>query len=185
MENKNTPVSVVVDRNVLPGKVKEFKKYIGKAIEASSKFPGYLGTDIINPEGNDRYIIVFRFSSKEKSDDWIVSEERHFWVSKIDQVIEKPTELVSLTGMETWFTLSKAKNFVPPPKFKMAIVTYLAIAPTLTTFDWLFGAYFSSMPNYLVFFVSSPFVVILMTYAVMPMMTKLFKNFLYPMKKIS
>lgn len=180
MQNANTPVSVVVDRKVLPGKVDEFKKYIEQIIGASSQFPGYLGTDVINPEGNSRYIIVFRFSTKNELDNWTSSEERQFWVKKIDEVIEKPTKLISLTGMETWFFLSKDSNFIPPPKYKMAIVTYLAISPTLMCFDLLFGQYFSSLPKYLVFFVTSPFIVVLMTYAVMPLMTKLFRKFLYP-----
>ncbi len=183
MENIDKTVSVVVDRTVLPGKVNEFEGYLKNIIDAASKFPGYMGSDVINPEGNHRYILVFRFASQEELDDWSASEPRNFWVNKIDQVIEKPTELITLTGLETWFYLSKANNFVPPPKYKMAIITYLAIAPTIMIFNLLFGQYFSSVPQHLSIFVTAPFIVILMTYLVMPIMTKLFKNYLFPKDK--
>ncbi|WP_413111754.1 antibiotic biosynthesis monooxygenase [Thaumasiovibrio sp. DFM-14] len=183
MEDKYNSISVVVDRKVLPGKLEEFKGYIENIIDASSKYSGYLGTDVINPEGENRYIIVFRFLSKKELDHWTASEERDFWIKKIDQVIEKATQPISLTGMERWFVVSNSSDFVPPPRYKMAIVTYLAIAPTLMIFDLLFGQYFASLPRYLIFFATSPFIVALMTYAVMPMMTKVCNSFLYSKAK--
>ena len=177
--NKNKTVSVIVDRTVLPGKTGEFEEYLKNIIEASSQFSGYIGTDVINPEGDNRYILAFRFNSQEELDVWSASEPRNFWVDKIDQVIESPTELITLTGLETWFYLSKRNHFIPPPKYKMAVITYLAIAPTIMIFNLLFGQFFSVIPSHLSIFVTAPFIVILMTYLVMPLMTRLFKNFLY------
>lgn len=180
MKNKDATVSVVVDRTVLPGKAAEFENYLRSIIEASSNYPGCLGTEVINPTGDNRYILVFRFASQKELDDWSASDDRNFWVNKIDQVIERPTQLNTLTGFETWFYLSKPNNFVPPPRYKMALVTYLAIAPTIMLFNLLFGHFFMAIPEPFTIFVSAPFIVIIMTYVVMPAMTKAFKNFLYP-----
>ncbi len=173
------PISVIVDRNVLPGKTKEFEEYVQKIIEASSRFPGYIGTDVINPDKENRYIVVFRFASKEQLETWTSSQERAYWIHKIDRVIEQPTKLVSLTGLETWFVLSKSNRFSPPPKHKMAVVVYLAISLTLTVFDFFFGDYFASIPIPLKFWATSPFIVIIMTYLSMPILTKAFKKFLF------
>ena len=178
-KSSQSPVSVVVDRNVLPGKTKEFEKYVESIIEASSHFPGYMGTDVINPDGENRYIVVFRFALKEQLQVWTSSKERSKWIERIDQVIEKPTKLIPLTGLETWFVLSKSNKFSPPPKHKMAIVVYLAISLTLTVFDFLFGKYFALIPIPLKFWVTSPFTVVIMTYLVMPIMSKVFKKFLF------
>ena len=178
MEDKG--VTVVVDRTVLPGKVEEFESYLKSIIAAASEFPGHMGADVINPEGGNRYILVFRFASQEQLDNWSASDQRNHWVNKIDEVIEKPTELITITGMETWFYLPKAKQFVPPPKYKMAIVTYLAIAPTIMVFNGLFGDFFAVIPLPFTIFATAPFIVILMTYLVMPAMTKLFRGFLFP-----
>ncbi len=186
MENKQ--ISVVVDRRVLPEKMDIFKGYMKSIIDASSKFPGYLGGDVINPEESNRYIIIFRFASQKELDNWTNSKERQLWVDKIDQVVEKTTKMISLTGLETWFSVSKSNDFVPPPKYKMAIVTYLAIAPTITVVNLLFSNFLNFLnfiPKHLLIFVTSPFMVILMTYLVMPMMTKLFAKYLYGVKKNS
>ena len=59
-----TTISVIVDRNVLPGKAKEFEEHVENIIEASSRFPRHIGTDVINPDRENRYIEVFRFASK-------------------------------------------------------------------------------------------------------------------------
>ena len=179
MDEKNNGVSVVVDRTVLPGKTEEFETCLKNTIAVASKFSGHLGADVINPEGGNRYILVFRFASQQELDHWSESEERNYWVSKIDQLIEKPTELITITGMETWFYLPKEKRFIPPPKYKMALITYLAIAPTITSFNWLFGDIFAAVPYPFTIFVTAPFIVILMTYLVMPVMTKLFRKFLF------
>lgn len=178
--NSNTPtVSVVIDRTVRSGKVAEFKRYQRSIIDAASKFPGFVGMDVVNPEGNNRYLLLFRFRSREELDAWSASTIRNFWVKKIDRVVQKPTELIALNGLETWFYLSSTERFVPPPKHKMGIVTYLALAPTVVIFNLLFGQFFSFMPEKLSIIATGPFIVLLMTYLAMPLMTKLFRNFLY------
>lgn len=181
VDKTNDSVSVVVDRTVLPGKIAEFEEYLKQIIVAASTFPGYLSSDVINPQADSRYILIFRFASQQQLDDWSNSEPRSFWVTKIDQVVEKPTQLQTITGLETWFFLSKGEKFVPPPKHKMAFVTYLAIAPTFMLFNLLFGQFFSAIPQPFDIFAKAPFVVVLMTYLVMPTMTKLFKPFLFPL----
>lgn len=119
---------------------------------------------------------MFHFASKEQLETWSSSQERAYWIHKIDQVIEKPTKLASLTGLETWFVLSKFNRFSPPPKHKMVVVVYLAISLTLTVFGFFFGDYFASIPIPLKFWTTSPFIVAIMTYLVMPIMTKAFKK---------
>ncbi len=179
MNDKSQTVSVVIDRTVLTGKVEEFERYQKNIIEAAMQFPGFAGMDVINPEGNNRYLLLFRFDTQEELDVWSASEPRNYWVEKIDQIVEQPTELIALTGLETWFFLSKTSRFVPPPKYKMSFVTYLALAPTVMIFNLLFGQYFSFMPERWLIFATGPFIVVLMTYLAMPIMTRVFKSYLY------
>lgn len=178
--NKQNVVSVVVDRTVQSGKILEFESYLKGIIAAAHKFSGYLSADVINPDNSNRYIVVFRFASQAELDAWSVSTQRAYWIRKIEHVLEKPTELLAITGMETWFYLSKKDHFIPPPKYKMAIITYFAIAPIIMLFHVAFGDFFSQyVPQPFTIFITAPFIVLLMTYAVMPIMIKVFKNFLF------
>ena len=179
MTEKKT-VTVVIDRRVLPGKEELFEQYQHRLIEAASGFQGHQGAEILRPDGNNRYILVFRFSSQELLDTWSGSEVRNHWVSKIDEIIEEPPRFQTITGLETWFTLKGQKAISPPSRLRMAFVTYLAIAPTIMVFNLLFGRLFEDIPETFRILAQAPFIVILMTWMVMPFMTKIFRSFLFP-----
>lgn len=177
----NEPVSVLVERKVLPGKQHEFEVLLKGIIRACSQWKGYLGTNVTKPPNQDNtYHVVFRFDSQENLHLWTQSEERHFWVAMIDELIEGPTKLQCITGLETWFALPGQQTLTPPQRYKMAVVTWLAITPLLICFNWIFGPYLQELPFVLRFLVSTPWIVLIMTYVWMPFMTKLFKWWLYP-----
>lgn len=173
------PVSAVVDREVLPGKKKEFEQALKGIIQASQRFSGYLGTDVFYPErANDSlYRVVFRYQSDEQLKAWEQSEEREAWLKTIDTLIKEPSTLRTISGLETWFALPKAESLVPPKRYKMAVITWLAITPLQLLFNFLFkNLDLSSLQKTLI---STPMIVLLMTYSVMPLMAKLFAKWIY------
>lgn len=143
--NKENIVSVVVDRIVQASKKEYFEDCLKSIIFDANSFSGYLGADVINPIGSNRYIVVFRFASQAELDLWTVSQQRNYWVSQIDKVVEKPSEQITVTGLETWFYVSNTENYVPPPKYKMALITYFVIAPLILLFNLIFDKYFSAI----------------------------------------
>jgi antibiotic biosynthesis monooxygenase (ABM) superfamily enzyme len=178
---KKEPVSVLVERKVLPGKQPEFEILLKGIVQACSRWQGYLGTNVTKPTGQDNtYHVVFRFDSQENLRLWIHSEERNAWVAKIDQLIEEPTKLQCITGLETWFALPGQKSMTPPPRYKMAFVSWLAITPLLICFNFIFGPLLQGLPLIPRFLISTPWIVMIMTYLWMPFMAKLFKRWLYP-----
>jgi antibiotic biosynthesis monooxygenase (ABM) superfamily enzyme len=175
-------VSVIVDRKVSPGNKQIFEKLLDGVVDACSKFPGYIETRVIKPKTTEdhRYQVFFRFDSRENLDKWTVSKERLHWVDQIDQVIEKPSHLQVITGLETWFCLPGRTTLTPPPRYKMAIVTWVAITPLLIAFNFLFSSLLAQLPFILRFVCSTPFIVLIMTYVWMPFVTRLFRFWLYP-----
>jgi len=176
------PISVIVDRKVCPGKKAAFERLLDEIILTSSRFTGYLDTQVVKPkrEEDHCYRVLFRFDSQEHLDTFLNSKERLDLVEQIDALIEKPTTLQVITGLETWFALPGHKSMTPPPRHKMALVTWIAITPLLIAFNYLFGPYMMQLPLVPRFLVTTPWIVIIMTYFWMPFMTKLFKGFLYP-----
>lgn len=174
------PVSVLVEREVLPGNEEEFEKSLKGIIEASSKFKGYLGTNVHSDPDAREYRVIFRFDTLKNLHLWENSQERKHWVEKIDRLIKSPTQLNYITGLETWFALPKAKMIVPPPRYKMAIVIWMAITPLLIAFNGLLGPWLSKLSLVPRVLVSTPCIVMIMTYVLMPQMTKLFAKWIYP-----
>lgn len=51
------------------------------------------------------------------------------------------TLLKVLCGLETWFTLSPGEAIVPPPRYKMAIVTWIAMFPLIAAMAFAFSTH--------------------------------------------
>lgn len=176
------PVTVIVDRNVCPGNEAAFEALYDKIKEASGKFKGYITGHIMKPkqQGDNRYQVMFQFDNQDNLEKWISSNERKYWIDQIDPLLDKPTHLQVITGFETWFALPGQKTITPPKRHKMAVVTWLAITPLLILFNYFVGPFIKDLPLPIKVSVSTPGLVIIMTYLLMPMMTKLFKFWLYP-----
>lgn len=178
----NQVISVIVDRKVCPGNKPAFERLLNEITLVSSRFTGYLDTQVVKPktEEDHHYRVLFRFDSQEHLDTFLNAKERLDLVDQIDALIEKPTTLQMITGLETWFALPGHKTMTPPPRHKMAVVTWIAITPLLIAFNYFFGPYMMQLPLVPRFIVTTPWIVIIMTYFWMPFVTKLFKGFLYP-----
>ena len=90
-----------------------------------------------------------------------------------------------MTGLETWFAVNSAvsRPMIPPPRYKMAIVTWIAIFFLIVIVNLLFGSFLASLSMLFRSLVLTVGLVILMTYAVMPRMTRLFSWWLYPKRQ--
>ena len=67
-----------------------------------------------------------------------------------------------------------------PPRYKMVVVTWLAVYPMITLILVLFWPLLSLLPMLLRTLVLTAVMVTLMTYVIMPRMTRLFSSWLYP-----
>ncbi|MEM9924327.1 MAG: hypothetical protein AAF915_11350 [Cyanobacteria bacterium P01_D01_bin.50] len=79
------------------------------------------------------------------------------------------------SGVKRWKT-NKPK--VQPPKYKLFLLTWLAIYPLITGILFLFGQQLSLLPLPLRTLILTGVLVYLMTFWVMPNLTKLFQTWL-------
>ncbi|MGB3401373.1 MAG: antibiotic biosynthesis monooxygenase [Microcoleaceae cyanobacterium] len=176
------PVTVTVKRRVKPGCEKAFEDFLTGIINASLTFQGHLGTNVFRPTDpqDSEYLIVFKFDKQSNLKRWDESECRKQWMARGDALIVGSPQFEIITGLETWFTLGTQKPIVPPPKHKMAAVTWLAIFPLINIINPLLSPITTPLHPILRSFVTTAILVPLMTYVVMPRMTRLFAHWLYP-----
>jgi antibiotic biosynthesis monooxygenase (ABM) superfamily enzyme len=67
-----------------------------------------------------------------------------------------------------------------PPRYKMAVVTWIAIYPLITLLLWAFSPFIVGVPVPLVTLALSAALVTLQTYVVMPLMMRVFRRWLFP-----
>ncbi|MGC1933337.1 MAG: hypothetical protein WA667_30555 [Candidatus Nitrosopolaris sp.] len=116
-------------RNVKSGRQKDYDDWLERYLTSERKAPGYLGTTIIIPGGSKsslRYII-HRFTDKAAMETWENSRESLKLLEEVNNYSERHHE--TATGLETWFALPELKTQIsvtPPPRWKMAIVVFIA-----------------------------------------------------------
>jgi uncharacterized protein len=177
------PVTAVASRRVRPGREEEFEEWVSGILGTAAEFPGYLGSNIIRPsDHDDEFQIVFKFDRASNLKRWEESQERREWLRKSRALILEKENVRVLTGLETWFTLPSRPGEPAPPRYKMAIVTWLAVFPLATAIFAITHPLLGGLPTVIRTLVFTLIMVTLMTYVVMPRMTRLFSFWLYPRK---
>lgn len=85
-----------------------------------------------------------------------------------------------LTGLETWFTLPNQPGLAPPPRYKMFILTWVTIFILINLMNRFVVPLLTSLSPWFATLIVTGLMVFLITYGVMPRITKLFAKWLYP-----
>ncbi len=181
-ERRGSPASATISQRIEPACEQAYEALLVGIHDEAKKFGGFLRREVIKSTvGNHlEYNHVIHFEDEAHLHRWEHSPERHAWLSRMSSMAVHTTPLQVLTGLETWFTLSPDKPIVPPPRYKMAIVTWLAIFPLIIFVSYVTPPIFDDLPVIARTVAVTAVVVPLMTYVVMPRMTRLFRRWLYP-----
>ncbi len=172
------PVTVTVARRVAPGREPEFERWYDGIISAASRSPGFLGSGILRPHTADQdWHVVYRFADPESLARWESSEVRAEWLRKADDLVEE-TAVSRVSGLETWFELP-GRTAPAPARWKMFLVTLAAIVPLVLLMNLTVLPLLSDWPLVVRTLVFSGTLTGLMTWVVMPRVTRLFRRFLY------
>ena len=173
------PVTQIVRRTVKPGRETEYEQWVKDTTEDLKTFPGYLDITMIKPSGPKKeYVLIIRFDNYENIDKWEKSEIRNKWMDRAKDLTEQVSS-TKVTGLEYWFPLPEIPKSAVPPRYKMAMVTALAIYPLSILINNVYN--FLSLPSnpYLRTLIITVNLVALMTYFIMPKMTSIFRSWLF------
>jgi uncharacterized protein len=181
--DEDPPVTAIASRRVKSGKEQEFEEWVTGILGAAAEFPGYLGSNVMRPSDpdDDEFQILFKFDHASNLKRWEESGERRTWLQRVQPLVHEENVRV-LTGLETWFTLPSRPGEPAPPRYKMAIVTWIAVFPLATVIFALTHPLLGGLPTVIRTLVFTLIMVTTMTYVVMPRMTRLFSFWLYPKK---
>ncbi|MBD2742840.1 antibiotic biosynthesis monooxygenase [Coleofasciculus sp. FACHB-1120] len=181
-EEETQQVTAIISHMVRPGREAGYEEWLHGIATAAHKFKGHLGVNVIRPcdQAHPEYVAIVRFDQYSNLKTWIESDIRREWLERLQPLIEKPETIQTLTGLETWFTLPNKPMQARPPRYKMALVTWLGVFLTLSILNRLLVPLLSEFPILLNQLISTGLTVVLLTYLVMPRLTQLFRKWLYP-----
>jgi uncharacterized protein len=175
-------VTSTVTRRVRPGHEEAYEEFLEGIIAAASHFPGYLGVEVFRPSETSRgeYRIVYRFESADKLRGWLDSSEHADWLKRAEAHVLGPMRTQFTTGLESWFTLPRQPGLPAPPPYKMAILTWIVIFPLISLVVVILGPALKGIAPIPRLGITTAITVPLMTWIVMPRVTRLLRRWLYP-----
>lgn len=175
-------VTAVIYHLVKPGQEQAYEQWLRDVSAVAQQFSGHAGVSFVRPTdlSHPEYTIILKFDCSQNLKAWMDSPIRQQWMEKVKPLVQKDQSVQVLTGLETWFTLPGKLVQRPPKRYKMAILTTLGVfavaqvlglmvAPRLTSLDPLLRSFLLTIVN-----------VFVLTYVVMPRVTRLFYSWLYP-----
>jgi antibiotic biosynthesis monooxygenase (ABM) superfamily enzyme len=177
------PIHVAITRRIKPGCEREFQTALKEFFARSLAESGVHGAAMLVPppgSTSSEYGIIRSFASAAERDAFYTSPLYLEWRNRIAPISESDPQIRQLHGLEAFF---RQGNPSPPPRWKMAIATYLGVVPVIMTLALTLGPLIRSWNFVLNNLVFNACVVALLTWVVMPVITRLLGGWLYPAKR--
>jgi antibiotic biosynthesis monooxygenase (ABM) superfamily enzyme len=173
MTANSEPIHVAITRRIKPGREEEFQTALKEFFAFSLGHSGVNGAAMIVPppgSGSAEYGIIRSFASAAERDAFYASALYAEWKKRVAPLSDGQPETRELHGLEAFF---RADSPAPPPRWKMAIATYLGVAPVVMGLSLTLGRLLRSWNFVLNNIIFNAFVVVLLTWVVMPVITRI------------
>lgn len=179
--SKEETFTAVVRRPALKGSLTKIEAQLNALITTSDQFAGHLGGIILRHDTGQtsERVIVLRFRDKSA---WRMWRDHPDTISRItaldDETGARGTPNYA-EGIAGWFDLTGSTAFQAPPKWKMAIVTWITIFPLLLLITTMLRPVTSGLGPILGLAVGTAVTVPFMVWIAMPFTTKLLRKWLF------
>jgi uncharacterized protein len=183
------PVTVLIRRWVRPGCEAEYEAWLQRLQAEARALHGYLGvtTQRPAPTGPREYVSAVRFDSMASLRAFETSEMRARYLREVAPLVEADAVWAELTGLEFWFS-APAGTVVPQPSRPRMALVMVAVVFTLVLLigngvNTLFAALPFATPYPLRLLITITIEVVLMTWWVMPWITRRLASWIYTQHK--
>ena len=163
---------MAITRRIKPGCEQEFQAALKEFFARSLAESGVRGAAMLVPppgSASTEYGIIRSFASIAERDAFYASPLYLEWKRRVAPLADGEPEARELHGLEAFF---RQDSRPLPPTWKMAIATYLGVVPTIMTLALTLGPLIRSWNFVLYNLVFNACVVALLTWVVMPLITR-------------
>jgi hypothetical protein len=176
-------VTVVVTRRVRRGRESAYEDWLRRLLAEAATLPGYLGASIQRPALGatvPEYTSVFRFDSVAHLRAFEQSDLRQRYLQEVVDYVEADATWQRLTGLEFWFTPPPGAVVPQPSRWRMALLLVVVVYGLVLSIGQVVAAVLGSAPAPARLLVTIVFEVLLMTYVLMPRLTRALARWIYP-----
>ncbi|SFR82696.1 hypothetical protein SAMN05428970_2653 [Agromyces sp. CF514] len=193
----NQPVTVSIRREVDPDRIPETTSWVQSGVNLANRYPGFLGSGWVRVDQDSNiWHMLYRFSSEATLDAWEHSAERTAWLAEGHGLVRSERSR-RRSGIEGWFdepptgsipvidsgAASESEDLPPaPPRWKQAVTIWLGFFPVNLAFSYLASPVpgWNELPIWLRVLATTLVLTPIMTYWVLPFVTRSLRRWLAP-----
>jgi antibiotic biosynthesis monooxygenase (ABM) superfamily enzyme len=170
--------SAVFTFRAQPGQEEALAQWARRIVSAARQYEGNIAATVLGPDQSGEYRVVHHFRDQAALESWLSSPQRAELLQEAEPLLEA-LPAVERTGLETWFSLpSDGRVIVAPPRWKMWLTSVLAIYPLVLAFQAWVNPHIKGWPLAARAAILPLVLLSLMTYLVMPTVTRLLRPWL-------
>ncbi|MBD2179059.1 antibiotic biosynthesis monooxygenase [Pseudanabaena sp. FACHB-1998] len=181
------PITLVISEVVEPNLIEEYEDWTKGINQSAQQFAGFIGVEIIRPRDHQypEYVVIVKFDNYDHCKTWLTSSVYQQWMRRSKEFIARRSLQHQSSGLELWFTLPQNSLPAPPQPayYKQVIVGVIAVYPLILLANLVVAPFLQGLPPLISLLISVIFVSTLLTYPVMPYLTKILNFWLYPTPK--
>lgn len=175
-------ITAVIQHHVRADAAAAYEQWLQRIVPIAERFPGHRGVHVIHPAaGSTLYTVTIRFDSLLHAEDWFQSAARGALLDEVRPLLESGENVQTVTGLEFWFHPGPGQKAVK--RYKQFLLTLSVIFPLTMAVPWAVQWMAVAVPvlrnTFVGHFVGAAVVVALMTYVLMPRITRRVAGWLY------
>ena len=175
-------IHIAITRRVRRTHIAEFERALADFASQSLAEPGTRGVHCLHPppgSGSTEYGILRSFASAAERDAFYAGPIYRGWLERIKPMVEGEPSYRQLDGLEAWFRDSHGPM---PPRWKMALLTWLAVWPVSMLVPALLLAILGpNFPQMLAAGIIAAGIVVILTWVAMPLLVSIAHRWLHPL----
>lgn len=178
-------VTTVVRRRVRPGRKSDYEAWLTRLQHDAEHLDGFLGAEIHPPESSmdQIYTSIFRFASLEHRDAFQRSDLNRRALDDVIDLVEADPIWDTYTGLEMWFTPPSGTVAPQPVRWRMALLLGTVVYVLVLVFGTIAAATLGGLPSPLRLAIVIAVEITLMTYVLLPYLTRRLARWIYPTTK--
>lgn len=186
-DNDAAMVTVVVSHPVDPADQDEFLAWQDRVTDAERQFAGFRGAELYRPVPGvqDEWTALYRYDSDEHASAWLQSEERKQLLREGERFKEFELHRIS-SPFGSWFAPPAGdEEQAGPPNWKTGLSVLVGLYPTVVLLTLAISEIWPRGPLWATLLVGNICSVSLLTWLVMPAVTRALRFWLVPGPQIS
>lgn len=183
MAAADTAVTTVVTRRVRPDRRDEYEDWLQRLLADAASLEGYLGAEVHRPSvgvSDAVYTSVFRFATVDDLRRFERSDLRARYLDEVTDLVQADAVWDTTTGLELWFSPPPGTIVAQPVRWRMALVLGSVVYLLVLVFGAVAGALLGSWPMPLRLAVVIAVEIVLMTYVLLPWLTRRLARWIFP-----